>query len=193
MHLSKKTLPVTVFVVLLLLVCPVQAYQAKVIGISDGDTITVLQGTESVKIRLAGIDCPEKHQAFGNKAKDFTACIVFGKMVEVKPVTQDRYGRTVAWVSVGAESLNESLLKAGLAWHYKKYSSDQHLADLETKARHDKVGLWSDPHAIPPWEFRKNNEPRAKNKSGISLPYHTSTKLNAMEPMPNNARGPIQI
>jgi len=82
------------------------------------------------KIRLYGIDCPEKRQAFGNKAKQFTSGMVFNKVVKVTPVTIDRYGRTIAWVSCDGKSLNKALLKADLAWHYKKYSSDKNLAIL---------------------------------------------------------------
>jgi endonuclease YncB( thermonuclease family) len=77
-------------------------------------------------------------------------------------VTKDRYGRTVAWVYVNGKNLCEELVRNGMAWHYKKYSSDQNLADFETQARIGKAGLWSDPHAIPPWEFRKIK--RAKKK-----------------------------
>jgi len=77
-----------------------QTYQAKVIGIADGYTITVLQGTTQIKVRLYGIDCPERKQAFGSKAKQFTSGLVFGQTVKFEPVTKDRYGRIVAWVYV---------------------------------------------------------------------------------------------
>ena len=127
-----------------------QPYQAKVVGIADGDTITVLQGTTQIRIRLYGIDCPESHQAFGNKAKQFTSSLVFGKTVKIEPVTKDRYGRTVAWVYSDSKCLNEDLLMAGLAWHFKKYSTDKKLSDLEIEAKQNRAGLWSDPKAIAP-------------------------------------------
>lgn len=130
------------------------AYEAKVVAVADGDTITVLYLDKQVKIRLYGIDCPEKKQAFGNRAKQYTSQMVHGKTVEVTATGKDRYGRTIAWVAIDGKSLNESLVAAGLAWHYKKYSSDQNLADAETKARNEKIGLWSDPHAMAPWQFR---------------------------------------
>jgi endonuclease YncB( thermonuclease family) len=131
------------------------AWTGEVVGVADGDTITVLRDRTPVKIRLYGIDCPEKGgQAFGNKAKRFTSEMVFKKRVEVKPVTQVRYGRTVAWVYVDGKNLCEELIKAGLAWHYKKYSSDRNLSELEIQARNKRVGLWSDPKAVPPWEYR---------------------------------------
>ena len=110
-----------------------------------------------IKIRLYGIDCPEKGQAFGKRAKQFTSKMVFKKQVEIKPVTKDRYGRTIAWVYVGGKSLCEELLKAGLAWHYKKYSTDQVLAVSEMKARQEKLGLWADPKPIAPWDYRSNH------------------------------------
>ena len=131
------------------------AYQAKVIGIADGDTVTVLQGTTQIKIRLYGIDCPERKQAFGSKAKQFTSDLVFGQTVRVEPCTKDRYGRTVAWVYFDSKCLNEELLKAGFAWHFKKYSSDEKLSDFEIEARQKRAGLWSDPNAVAPWEYRR--------------------------------------
>ena len=131
------------------------AWTGEVVKIADGDTITVLHGKAPVKIRLYGIDCPERGQAFGTKAKQFTAGMVFRKQVRIEPVDRDRYGRTVAWVYVNGKNLCEELVRAGLAWHYKKYSSDQSLADLEISARRNRVGLWSDPHAMPPWEYRR--------------------------------------
>ena len=106
----------------------------KVVGVSDGDTITVMHDGMAEKIRLYGIDCPEKRQAFGKRAKQFTSNMVFGRIVEAEPIT-DRYGRTIAWIYFDRECLNEELLKVGLAWHYKRYSPEKHLAELETEAR----------------------------------------------------------
>ena len=77
------------------------------------------------------------------------------KIAEVDSVGKDRYGRTIAWIYVNGVSLNKELLKAGLAWHYKRYSKDRDLAILEAEARAKKIGLWSDPNPIPPWEWRR--------------------------------------
>ncbi len=126
----------------------------KVVGVSDGDTITVMHNGKGEKIRLYGIDCPEKGQAFGKRAKQFSSKMVFGRMVEAKPITTDKYGRTIAWIYIEGKCLNEELLKAGLAWHFKRYSSERYLAELETQARQEKAGLWRDPHSVPPWDFR---------------------------------------
>jgi len=156
-RIVKRTL---IVVISLLLSLPFSAlsrcptWQGKVVGVSDGDTITILHHGKGEKIRLYGIDCPEKSQAFGKRAKQFTSNMVFGKIVEVRPVTTDRYGRTIAWIYANGTCLNEELLKAGMAWHYKRYSSERHLAALEIEAKRNKAGLWNDPHSIPPWDFR---------------------------------------
>ena len=153
----------TVFCIILVLLIAVPglswAWSGRVVGIADGDTITVLRDKEQVKIRLYGIDTPERHQAFGNKAKQFTAKFVHGKVVEVEPVDVDRYGRTVALVTTFERSVNEELVNAGFAWVYTRYC-DRPICErwkvLEYEARDAKRGLWNDPHAIPPWEFRRD-------------------------------------
>lgn len=146
-------LPILVF--LLFAAVPAYGWSGRVTGVADGDTISVLREGRAVKIRLYGIDCPEKHQAFGQRARQFTSSLAFGKEVEVRPVERDRYGRLVAWVFVGSRCLNEDLLRAGYAWHFKRYSRDRHLAELELQARAARTGLWRDPDPVPPWDFRK--------------------------------------
>jgi len=131
------------------------AWDGKVVSVTDGDTIKVLKDGKQVKIRLASIDCPEKGQPYGNAAKKYTANMVAGKVVKIWPTDTDRYGRTVAFVFVGGVDVNKELLKAGLAWHYKKYSRDPELAKLEFEARSKKVGLWKEPDPVPPWEWRR--------------------------------------
>jgi endonuclease YncB( thermonuclease family) len=143
----------------------------RVVGVSDGDTITVLRDKEQVKIRLVGIDAPEKSQAFGNIAKQRMADMVFGKEVRVDGRKTDKYGRTVGRVWVASAECKASdcpktldagmaLLTMGLAWHYKQYAKEQpeeereqySFAEFESNA--EKVGLWSDPKPVPPWEWR---------------------------------------
>ena len=132
----------------------------KVVGVADGDTITVLRDKTPVKIRLHGVDAPEKTQAFGQKSKQFTSTLVFGKVVTVKVVTTDKYGRTVAEVMIGDTSLNDELVKAGLAWWYRKYAPRaKMIAFLEEEARQAKRGLWADPSPIAPWDFRQPAKP----------------------------------
>jgi endonuclease YncB( thermonuclease family) len=106
---------------LLLLPCPAWVWSGKVIGVADGDTITVLHEKRPERIRLCGIDCPEKRQPFGKRAKQFTSELVFGKVVEIDPVDTDRYGRTVAFVRVEDITVNEELIKKGLGWVYVRY------------------------------------------------------------------------
>jgi len=133
------------------------AWTGKVIGVADGDTITVLHNGQPEKIRLWGIDCPEKNQDFWTKAKQITSILVFAKMVEVDPVTTDRYRRTVALVRVGDTVVNEELIRQGLARVFTRYCHRaicQQWQILEAEAREKKRGLWSMPDAIPTWEFR---------------------------------------
>ena len=123
----------------------IKTWSGKVIGISDGDT------------RLYGIDTPEKGQAFGKKAKQFTSSMVYGKTVDIEAKDIDRYGRTVGMVYVNGESLNEALVNNGYAWVYRKYCKEVFCNDwisLESAARYGKIGLWSAPNPIPPWDFR---------------------------------------
>ncbi len=131
-------------------------FTGRVVGISDGDTITVLHNGKGERIRLHGIDCPEKRQAFGKRAKQLTSNLVFGKTVTVQVVDRDRYGRTIAEVLLpDGRSLNRELVKAGFAWWYWRYvPDDETLAQLEREARRAKRGLWADPNPVPPWEWR---------------------------------------
>lgn len=134
------------------------AWTGQVVAVTDGDTIKVLQGGRETKIRLYGVDTPEKKQAFGQKAKDFTASIVAGKTVNVEPVDQDRYGRTVGIVTMAGRSLNEELVKNGFAWVYRQYCRRGECSDWlaeESQARAARIGLWADPEPMPPWEWRK--------------------------------------
>ncbi len=159
-RLLTQSLLVTLIIVVVLLPLPLGAqgpeFTGLVVGVSDGDTITVRSARQTVKVRLAAIDCPEKRQAFGARAKQFTSEQVFGQTVTVIPVDVDRYGRLVGEVILDdGPSLNRELVAVGLAWWYRKYSDDQDIAQLEDDARQAKRGLWADPDAIPPWEFRR--------------------------------------
>jgi micrococcal nuclease len=131
------------------------SFTGQVVGVIDGDTIEVLHNGQAERIRLNGIDCPEKHQAFGKKAKQFTSELVYGKEVTVQAHRLDKYGRTIGDVLLeDGTNLNRELVKAGLAWRYLKYSKDESLSVLEGEAREAKRGLWVDAEPIPPWEYR---------------------------------------
>jgi len=144
-------------------------FSGKCVGVSDGDTISVMNEGKAVKIRLEGVDCPESHQDYGAKAKEFTSIMVFGKEVTVKEKNKDQYGRILATVFIGEKNLNLELVKAGLAWHYKAYSKDKELASAEEKAREVKDGLWSMINLIPPWEFRKRKKINGKVTEPLNL------------------------
>jgi micrococcal nuclease len=153
-----------IIITLLLFVLNIQAQIAtitgKVISIADGDTFTLLiNGSRQQKIRLHGIDCPEKKQDFGQVAKEFTSKQVFGKTITVKPTDIDRYGRTIAIVLLPDQiSLNELLLKNGLAWHYLQYDQNPSWNILERSARQKKIGLWQQPEPVAPWNFRRRKQ-----------------------------------
>ncbi len=137
------------------------SFTGTVIGITDGDTIKALQGKTTEKIRLIGIDCPEKKQPFGQKAKRFASDLAFKKTVTVFHQGRDRYGRILGDVHLpDGRILNQELVKAGLAWWYRRYSKDQELERLETEAREAKRGLWADPNPIPPWQWRRSKRSR---------------------------------
>ena len=133
-----------------------QTFSGKVVSIKDGDTIEVLYDGKAVRVRLAHVDCPEKGQPYGSNAKTFASDLCFGKVVRVEQTDDpDRYGRLIAEVFSGDRCLNKELVKAGLAWHFLKYSSDGEYARLEREARSGEIGLWSDPHRIAPWDWRQ--------------------------------------
>lgn len=132
-------------------------FTGKVVGVTDGDTITVLHDRLGEGIRLHGIDCPEKGQAFGQRAKQFTSELAFGKDITVKVYDVDKYGRTIGDVILpDGRNLNQELVRAGMCWWYRKYAPDDEiLAQLEASAREAKSGLWVDPNPVPPWEWRR--------------------------------------
>jgi endonuclease YncB( thermonuclease family) len=154
------------------------SWEGKVVGVLAGDTIKVLKDGKQVKISLASIDCPERGQPYGRIAKNFTAKLVARMNVKVWQTDTDRYGRIVAFVFIDGIDLNKELLKAGLAWHYKKYSRDAELAKLEFQARSQKRGLWAEPNPVPPWEYRKNKRSHDRTKelilklSHAGMAYH---------------------
>jgi len=139
----------------------------QVVSIIDGDTIDVLYKKRPQRIRLQGIDCPEKGQPYATKAKQATAALVFRKEVTVRlQEDHDRYKRSIGDVVLSdGRILNQELVKDGWCWWYRKYApNDTELEALETEAREARKGLWSDPAPIPPWIYRKA---RQKKKSNV--------------------------
>lgn len=132
--------------------------RGKVVRIKDGDTIDILYNEKKLTVRLAHIDCPEKAQPYGAAAKKFVSDKCYGQVVTIVHHNgYDRNKRLIAEViNSNGENINKELVKAGLAWHFKKYSSDTSYARLEIAARQQKTGLWSQPNPIAPWNWRKN-------------------------------------
>ncbi len=144
-------------------------FSGKVVGVTDGDTISVMRDEKAAKIRLHGIDCPEFNQPFGTKAKQFASDMVFGKVVRVecRSTGTDKYGRLLGnVVRADGKILNHELLRAGLAWWYRQYApKDKDLAALEAEARTAKRGLWADKDPVAPWDFRHGTGPKAPREA----------------------------
>jgi micrococcal nuclease len=132
-------------------------FSGPVVSILDGDTIEVLHNNRAERIRLNGIDCPEKGQAYGKRAKQAASELVFRKEVTLKTYGLDKYGRTIADVSLpDGVIVNVELVRNGWCWWYQKYAPDNViLAELQRRARKSGLGLWADPHPVPPWCYRK--------------------------------------
>ena len=165
MRMTFKT-AATMLVLCLVLQVQADTLLGKVINVADGDTITILDNTNTQhKIRLTGIDAPEKRQAFGNVSKQSLADMVAGQSVAVEWVKADKYGRKLGKVLLAGLDCNLVQVKRGLAWHYKQYQREQSPPDqqiysaAEIEARQVQAGLWLDADPVPPWEFRHKGKP----------------------------------
>ncbi len=134
-----------------------RSFTATVVGIHDGDTISVRTSSQTIRIRLEGIDCPEYRQPYSARAKQFTSGLVYRKQVMVDGHGEDQYGRLLARVRVDGVELNEALVRNGLAWHSQRGAIDRALADAERTARAARTGLWADPNPVPPWAWRRDH------------------------------------
>lgn len=125
-------------------------------GVTDGDTVTVLRGREQVKVRLAEIDAPERKQPFGQRSRQSLAEMVFRQDVLVIEQGKDRYGRSVGRLQLGSLDANAEQVRRGMAWVFDRYVKDRSLYDLQDEARQAKRGLWADPAPVEPWEWRRS-------------------------------------
>lgn len=177
---ATKRLLMTALLLVLLLHATAHAVplilQGRIVRVMDGDTVTLLDERQTLhKIRLAGIDAPESAMPYGQKATLYLMSLVFGKDVEAVTYKQDRYGRTVATLMLGAQDINLAMVQAGLAWHYKRYAKEQPAAQArayaqaEELARKQNLALWqeSDPNA--PWDWRKSRRTRPHHKSASAI------------------------
>jgi micrococcal nuclease len=133
-----------------------ESFTGRVVGVHDGDTLTVLVDERHVKVRLQGIDAPELAQSFGQQSRQALSALVFGQTVVVEVVDLDRYHRTVAHVSVLGRDVGAVLVRAGLAWWYQRYAPDDDaLRHGEADARAQHRGLWRDAAPMAPWDWRR--------------------------------------
>ena len=133
-----------------------------VVGVTDGDTITVLDdGHKKHKVRLAGIDTPERHQPFADRARQYLLTLAFKKQATLDCYKTDQYKRRVCRVWVEGKDVALAQVQAGLAWHYKRFEKEQtpseraSYARAEDDARASRIGLWQSNRPVPPWEFRQ--------------------------------------
>jgi micrococcal nuclease len=152
---------IQLFVVVFIAANAFAQIQGKVIGITDGNTFTLLtEDKQRIKVQVYGIDCPETMQDYGRVARNFASDLIFGKQVYIEDKGKDMYDRQLGIVYSLPDStcLNIELLKAGLAWHYKNFDKNEKWAELEQQARDSKTGLWERTDAVAPWEWRKMNK-----------------------------------
>ncbi len=154
-------MPNKIVQIIVLLAISVSLAGAEIAGtaikIIDGDTVSVQEiNGNTHRIRLYGVDAPEKRQPYGLTAKLYLAIAISGKVVTVSAHGHDRYGRMIGEIIFEGKNINAELVLNGLAWHYRAYApKDRILAENETAARTAEIGLWSDPQPIPPWDYRK--------------------------------------
>jgi len=150
---------------------PRDNFTGLVVGVLDGDTYDVLTSEkEQIRIRMEGIDAPERGMPYYKVAKKHLSQLCFKKNVRVEISSTDRYGRTIGYgyLEDGRE-LGHEMLKAGLAWHYKKYNSEEEMASLEEEARESKIGLWADTRPMAPWDNRRYHRNGISTKDSFNL------------------------
>ena len=168
----------------------VSEFSGKVVGVSDADTVTVLTpDKQQIKVRLDGIDAPEKSQQHGDRAKQALAALVFGQHVVVKKTGEDRYGRTLGIIMYGSVHVNDRMVADGWAWHYTDYNCEDRIANLESAARTAKRGLWEFDRPIPPWEFRARKRTTANVKPPTPIKGKAPTTTASAEYWLNMGNG----
>lgn len=157
--------------------------QGKVVGVTDGDTIEVLVGQKTFKVRLNGIDAPEEHQAYGMESKKALSSFIYGKDVAVNIVDRDKYDRAIADVSFNGVNVNQEMVRTGNAWWFEKYAKDnQTLKAFQAQAQTSGKGLWSNPRAVSPWAFREATKNSGKNLGNVLPPNSQPKNYGALIP-----------
>lgn len=157
----------------------IEDLHGKVLGVIDGDTLTLHTTGKPLSIRLEGIDAPESGQKFGGESREALKKLVAGKDVTVHKTGVDKYNRTLGTVIVDKVDVCQKMVEEGWAWHFKKYSTDEDLAKLEEEAKSTKRGLWQDKDPTAPWDFRA-----AKSEVAKTTP---STSPSPLESIPKPA------
>ncbi len=155
-----------------------QEFAAKVISVTNGDTLTVLVDRQKVNVRLEGIDAPEKNQAFGRQAKSALSKLVMRKPITLRVTGENRNGQILARIDIAGVDVSAEMIRLGMAWHNEKYSDDEDLARLQALARGEEVGLWAEGEPLPPWEYRvreKLPEDLGEAVSSGSQPHSSSS------------------
>ncbi len=154
---------VAVAMTLLVPVASADTLTGHVVGITDGDTLTLLVARQQYKIRIAGIDSPERHQAWGDRSKTNISRLAFNQMAVADCPKVDRWGRKICKVTVNAVDIGMEQIKDGMAWWYRKYANEQSPEDRsayessELMAKLQRLGLWGDTNPVPPWDFRRKD------------------------------------
>jgi endonuclease YncB( thermonuclease family) len=189
-HTLRRTIAAFALLCALTALARADVIQGRVVGIADGDTITVLDASKSQhRIRLQGIDAPESRQAFGARSKQHLSDLVFNKEVSIEWEKRDRYGRVLGKVLAGGRDACLAHVRAGMAWHYKHYQDEQSpedrrlYAEAEREAREARRGLWADPDPTPPWDFRRGGSGAAR-----TTPTQAVTRPPAAQP-PDTGQG----
>lgn len=147
-------------------------FEARVVGVSDGDTLTLLTANKTqVKARLIEIDAPEKKQKGGQESKKSLSELCFKKTVQAVVKGKDKYRRSLVRLYCDGVDANAEQVRRGMAWAYQKYLTDQSIDDLEKEARSKKIGLWADPNPIPPWDFRHPKIPATTPARFLNIPH----------------------
>lgn len=163
-------------------------FSGLVVGISDGDTITVLteeacegfkdcrSGKRQHRVRLAEIDAPESGQPFGGAARRMLSKLAFQKRADVQQLEIDRYGRTVGQVFIAGQWVNAAMVEQGGAWVYRQYLKTAGLIELERRAREQGMGLWGlqADQIVPPWDWRREKRAAGSSRAGADLSRNTA-------------------
>ncbi len=149
--------------------------RGKVVKVVDSDTVILLKNKQQYTIRLSGIDAPERNQPFGTVSKRYLAHKIAGKTVCVDGEKRDKYNRLIGKLHLNNKDINLQLIKAGFAWHYKHFSTEQSASDrvlyakADAKARKKRIGLWAEPTYIAPWDWRRGVRPQSKQQRDAAV------------------------